>query len=353
MPADAVDTLGGSSVHRVYGDGMKFGLWYDFRNPASAGRSNAELYAATLDQIVRAEELGFDDIWLSEHHFIDDGYLPSCLPMAAAIAARTTRVTIGTNVLLMPFHDPVRLAEDCAVVDIISNGRFIFGPAVGYRLEEFATFNVNRSHRGSITEEAVEIMRKCWTEDEFSFHGRHFHYDNVRCTPKPVQRPIPVWIGATAGEALRRAARIGDGLLGGGPARADYVEHLREYGKDTEHPAIASTAQWLFCSDDPERDWTVLRPHALYQLQNYASWFKAAGQPAFGDPPVDEADLESRGLYLCGTPAQIIDAIRAAHAAAPFDRHFFWAVWPGVDPAMASASIELFAREVIPALRDL
>lgn len=332
---------------------MKFGLWYDFRNPVDSGRSSSDLYQQTLDQIVYAEELGFDDIWLSEHHFMEDGYLPSCLPMAAAIAARTTRVTIGTNVLLMPFHDPVRLAEDCAVVDIMSNGRFVFGPAVGYRLEEFATFNVDRRHRGSITEEAVEIMRRCWTEDEFSFHGRHFHYDNVRCTPKPVQRPIPIWYGATAGEALRRAARQGDGLLGGGRARDEYVAHLADYGKDWENPSIASTGQWLFCSEDPERDWPELQRHALYQLQNYATWFKAAGQPAFGEPPVDVADLESRGLYLCGTPEQIVNSIRASHAGAPFDRHFFWAIWPGVDPAMATRSIELFSRHVIPELRHL
>ena len=111
------------------------------------------------------------------------------------------------------------------------------------------------------------------------------------------------------------------------------------------------TSVWY--PDCPERDWAMLRPHALYQLQNYASWFKAAGQPAFGDPPVDYADLERRGLYLCATPEQIVASIRSAYDAAPFDRHYFWAIWPGVDPAMATRSIELFARTVIPALRHL
>lgn len=332
---------------------MKFGLWYDFRNPASANRSDARLYAETLEQIRYAEELGYDDIWLSEHHFMDDGYLPSMLPMAAAIAAITKRVTIGTNVLLMPFHDPVRLAEDCAVVDILSNGRFIFGPAVGYRLEEFATFNIDRRFRGSITEEAIEVMRKCWTEEEFSFHGRHFHYDSVRCTPKPVQRPIPVWLGATQGEALRRAARIGDGLLGGGPSRAEYLTALAEYGKDTSKPRIASTGRWLYCTEDPERDWERLKPHALYQLQNYATWFRAAGQPAFGDPPVDYDDLESRGLYLCGTPDQIIEHITELYESFPFERHFYWATWPGMDIETSTRGVKLFAEKVIPALRHL
>jgi alkanesulfonate monooxygenase SsuD/methylene tetrahydromethanopterin reductase-like flavin-dependent oxidoreductase (luciferase family) len=334
---------------------VKFGLWFDFRNPPGSGRSTPAVYAATLDLIAAAEQWGYDDIWLSEHHFIEDGYLPSLLPMAAAVAVRTRRVTIGTNILLMPFHHPIRLAEDCAVVDNLCNGRFIFGPAVGYRLEEFATFGIPRRQRGSITEEAVEVMIRCWEEEEFSHHGRHFQFDRVRCTPKPVQKPrIPVWFGATTAPAIRRAARLGDGLLGGGPqGRQQYVEALREYGKDWEHPHIASSGRWIFTSQDPERDWAALRPHALYQLQNYASWFRAAGQPAFGDPPVDYADLESRGLYLVGTPEQIAEDIRRAHEAAPFERHFYWAVIPGAPVEMAARSAELFAKEVMPRLRAL
>lgn len=334
---------------------MRFGLWFDFRNPAHAGRATPDVYAATLELIALAEEWGYDDIWLSEHHFIDDGYLPSMLPMAAAVAARTSRVSIGTNVLLMPFHHPIRLAEDCAVVDNISNGRFIFGPAVGYRLEEFATFGIDRRKRGRITEEAVEIMIKCWEEEEFSYEGKIFQFDKVRCTPKPVQKPrIPVWFGATQGEAIRRAARLGDGLLGGGPAgRQAYVEALREYGKDWQNPHVATNGRWIFTSNDPEADWERIKPHALYQHQNYASWFKAAGQPAFGDPPVDYADMESRNLYLCATPDVIAQSIRETYEAAPFERHFYWAVIPGVDPEMAMRSCELFAREVIPQLRDL
>jgi alkanesulfonate monooxygenase SsuD/methylene tetrahydromethanopterin reductase-like flavin-dependent oxidoreductase (luciferase family) len=334
---------------------MKFGLWFDFRNPVSTGRATADVYAETLELITQAEAWGYDDIWLSEHHFIEDGYLPSLLPMAAAVAARTQRVTIGTNVLLMPFHHPIRLAEDCAVVDNLSNGRLIFGPAVGYRLEEFATFNVPRRLRGRITEEAVQIMTRCWEEDEFSFHGEVFQFDNVRCTPKPVQKPrIPIWFGATQGEAIRRAARLGDGLLGGGPnGRSAYIEALREYGKDWEHPRIASGGRWIFVSEDPEADWERIKPHALYQLQNYASWFKAAGQPAFGDPPVDYADLESRNQYLVARPDEIAASIRQAWEAAPFERHYVWAVIPGVPVAMAAKSVELFAREVIPQLRSL
>jgi alkanesulfonate monooxygenase SsuD/methylene tetrahydromethanopterin reductase-like flavin-dependent oxidoreductase (luciferase family) len=332
---------------------MKFGLQYDLRNPQQSGRRTADLYRDTLKQIQLAEELGFDDIWLSEHHFIDDGYLPSLLPFAGAVAGQTQRVNIGTNILLMPFHHPIRIAEDCAVVDNISDGRFMLGAAVGYRLEEFATFDINRKHRGSITEEAFEIIRACWTEEEFDYTGKHFNFQGVRCTPKPAHN-IPLWVGAHMGEAIRRAARLGDGLLGGGPAgRAAYIEALKAYGKDAENPRIASSGRFIFCSREPAKDWAKLSKHALYQMQLYASWFSAAGETIFGEPPKDIPELESRGIYRVGTPDEIAEIIRTEHAAAPYERHFFFPIWPGVDVDMASSSVRLFAEEVIPKLKDL
>ena len=332
---------------------MKFGLWYDFRNPPGSGRSDTELYRQTMDQIVLAEELGFDDIWLSEHHFIDDGYLPSCLPMAAAIAARTTRVTIGTNIVLLPFHDPVRLAEDCAVVDVLSGGRFVFGP--GRRLPPGGVRHLRRRpppsrlhHRGGGGDHGALLDR-----------GRVL----LPRPPLPLRRrPLHAQTGATAHPDLvrrhRRRGAAAGGAVGPGPvrrrSRTGGVPPPRarvRQGPGLGHHRVRRPVAVLLGGPGPGLGGAG--PHALYQLQNYAAWFKAAGQPAFGDPPVDVADLESRGLHLCGTPDQIVASIRASHEAAPFDRHYFWAIWPGVDVAMANRSIELFAREVIPALRDL
>ena len=123
---------------------LRFGLWYDFRNPPAWKQDGTELYRAILDQCVRAEELGWDDIWLSEHHFLDDAYTPSMLPLGCAIAARTERVEIGTSVLLLPLHDPVRVAEDAATLDVLSGGRLQLGLGVGYRVEEFIGFDIDR-----------------------------------------------------------------------------------------------------------------------------------------------------------------------------------------------------------------
>src|SRR6266487_1699985 len=134
---------------------LSFGLWYDFRNPERWRQSWPRLYQETIEQAAWAESLGFGSIWLSEHHFTDDGYMPSLFPMLAALAMRTTRVRLGTAVLLAPLHHPLRLAEDAAVVDVLSGGRLDQGVAPGYRAREFALLGVTRAERGRRTEETL------------------------------------------------------------------------------------------------------------------------------------------------------------------------------------------------------
>ena len=135
---------------------IRFGLWYDFRNPAQWRQPADRLYREILDQIAWAENKGFDDVWLSEHHFIEDGYLPAILPVAAAIGARTSRIRIASGVLLMPFHNPIRLAEDIATVDVISGGRFELGVGIGFKREEFSGFGVSSKERGARTDQSLE-----------------------------------------------------------------------------------------------------------------------------------------------------------------------------------------------------
>src|SRR5580704_17108538 len=138
---------------------IRFGLWYDFRNPAQWRQPADRLYREILDQIAWGENNGFDDVWLSEHHFIEDGYLPSILPAAAAIAARTNRIRIASGVLLMPLHNPIRLAEDIATVDVISGGRSELGVGIGFKREEFQGFGVSSKERGARTDQSLEIIR--------------------------------------------------------------------------------------------------------------------------------------------------------------------------------------------------
>ena len=188
----------------------RLGVWYDFRNPARWRRPWAELYRETLDQAAYAEELGFSSIWLSEHHFSEEGYLPSLMAMLGALAQRTARARLGTAVLLAPLHHPLRLAEDLAVVDQLSGGRLDVGLAPGYKPDEFAVLGVPKGERGARTDETIEILQLAWRGEPFSYAGRHFRFDDVVVAPPPVQPPgPPIWVGGSSLAAARRAARYG------------------------------------------------------------------------------------------------------------------------------------------------
>ena len=150
---------------------MNFGLLMPFQNPPRWARPFPELYREQIDQIVRAEELGYDTVWLTEHHFDQDGWSPSLLPLAAGIATRTRRIRIGTFILVLPFQHALRVAEDAATVDILSDGRFDLGVGKGYRVNEFTSFGLPREQRNAMLEEGLEVVRQAWTEECFSFAG--------------------------------------------------------------------------------------------------------------------------------------------------------------------------------------
>ena len=159
---------------------LRFGVAYDFRNPAGFdGLDNTRLYAAILEQAAFVDALGYDQVWLTEHHFVDDGYLPAFVPVAAAIAARTRRVRISTDVALIPFHHPLRLAEDMAVLDLLSGGRMELGIGMGYAVHEFAAFGMPRAQRVSRTEEAIEVMRQAWSDRPVTFRGKRYTVEGV------------------------------------------------------------------------------------------------------------------------------------------------------------------------------
>src|SRR5438309_520274 len=159
--------------------------------PPGSDRQFHQEYRDVLGLVRLAETLGFDSAWVSEHHGSSDGYLPSLLPMLAAFAAATERIRLGTGVMLTPFHDPLRLAEDAAVVDQISGGRLILGLGLGWREEEFRMFGQPVGERVKRTVETVEILRRAWTGERFSFEGSVYSYDRVKVMPAPAQQPGP------------------------------------------------------------------------------------------------------------------------------------------------------------------
>ena len=233
---------------------IRFGVLYGFRNPATSGLTFPEMYARVLRQIQLVDALGFDHVWITEHHFVDDGYMPSPLVMSGAIAALTSNVAIGQDVMLLPFTNPVRLAEDLAVLDNLSNGRMMLGAGMGYVPSEFAALGVARSERRARMDDTLAFLRRAWTEDEFDFAGEHFRFQRVRVRPRPVQSGgPPIWVAAMGEPGARRAARFGAHLLPQGDRRAVLDPWRAAIAASGQQPADyrVGIARPFIVNDDP------------------------------------------------------------------------------------------------------
>lgn len=306
------------------------------------------------------EEAGLDAAWVSEHHFSGDGYLPSLLPLMAAFAAVTERIELGTGVVLAPFHDPLRLAEDFAVVDQISGGRTIAGLGIGWRDEEFRAFDIDIKSRVRRMTEIIQILRLAWNEDRFDFTGKHFEYTSVAVTPKPARVP-PILVGGFVDDAIRRAGRIGDGYISSrvGPQRLEEAFRLASLARSEEGgvgPPVVAVLQNAFVSDDPERDWPQVRDGIGHQLGTYAGWragTDVAGRPLEVMPP-EEDDIRRTTAF--GTPAEVAEQLTPlvqVLAAYPESHLIVRLHYPGMAAEPAATAIRSFSAKVAPALRRI
>ncbi|MGA2410235.1 MAG: LLM class flavin-dependent oxidoreductase [Candidatus Binataceae bacterium] len=327
---------------------IKLGYMFDFRNPPFGGIGFGTLYQETFRQIEFAEEAGFDSIWLTEHHFTDDGYLASIMPMLAAIAARTRRVTIGTYVVLAPFYHPLRLAEDTATIDVISNGRLRLGIGVAYRQEEFDGFQIDRKQRLGRTLETIEIMKRAWTGETFSFEGKYFQFHDVRVLPKPISQPHPelLWGGMTA-KAIERGAKLGLSFacnLGNREVTL-YRDSLRKAGKNPADFNIVNN-RIVYVADSVEQAWADIEPAAAYQASMYGKWLGAAG----GAGTDSFSPERIRKGAIIGPPEVVADRLSKVIAEQQMTELILATQLPGLQPAKAMRSLERFAREVMPKL---
>jgi alkanesulfonate monooxygenase SsuD/methylene tetrahydromethanopterin reductase-like flavin-dependent oxidoreductase (luciferase family) len=277
---------------------MRFGVMHDFRNPKRWHMPSPAFYAAMIDQTVTMEKLGYDHVWLTEHHFTDDAYNPVPLTMAAALATRTQRIRIGTFVMLMPFIHPVRAAEEVTLVDILSNGRFDLGIGQGYTHEEFDAFCVNRSERSLRLVEGVTLVKKLLSEENVTFEGRFTQVKNMTLMPRGVQQPhAPLWIGARGPKAIKRAAEMGANLmatLGPDPAPL-YLETLRATGRDPSKYKIAQL-RMVYCADSEDQAWAECQEH-LWHVFDYYRGVLSSSNDVEGDAaewPISRAE-ELRG----------------------------------------------------------
>lgn len=340
---------------------MNIGLMVPFRNPPQWHVPYPQFYAEQLAQIEMAEALGYDEIWLTEHHFSEDGYSPALFPLASAIAARTTRIRIGFFLLLLPLHHPVEVAEAATAVDLLSNGRFDLGLGQGYARHEFAGYGISRAERAVRLEEGIEAIRGMWTQDPFSHKGTHHQLSEISLMPKPVQEPHPpIWVGAMAPKSIERAARLGCHYLGlGEPENQMFYDNaLRDNGRD---PAEYSAAhlRWVHVAPDTETAWNDSQDHLHYLLSVYARWLDMANFdtdytgasriPAPGE--LRHVDTHLLGSPLIGTPDLVADGIAELTKGVRTTHLVLGMHLPGLAPDKVRRSMELFAQEVMPSLR--
>lgn len=317
---------------------------FDLRLPGLLKVSPAEQYQAALEQAAWADRMGFSRIMVSEHHGAEDGYLPSPLVFLSAVAARTERVRLMQAVLLIPLHDPLRVAEDVAVLDLISNGRVDLVLGLGYARQDFENFGVALKGRGKYLEEGVEVLKAAWSGDWFEYQGRR-----VRITPRPAQQPRPgILLGGNSRVAARRAARIGDGFVPGNPeAFGHYLEACRELGREPPEPAGGVGPAFLHVAEDVEAAWERILPHALHEANCYAQWEKEGGIVGLYNKPQTEATLRENPEYRVVTPDECIALFREL---GPRGSAFLHPLMGGLDPTLAWESLRLIEEKVLPAL---
>ena len=333
---------------------MKFGLYSSIANPPQC-----EHLDRCIDEVIAeaqlAEASGFDSCFFGEHHQDHDGFLPSPLIVATAVAARTTRLRVGTSVILLPLHHPVHVAEDVITLDLVSKGRVILGVGIGYQPADFRAFSVPMEDRAGRFEESIEILRRCWAGERFSFHGKHYTLEDVQIRPRPYQKPgPPLWIGASVAAAARRAGRIADGFVGTpstGLANATHLADLyREAAHEARRPAeVIQMRDALVAASRAEAD-AVYGPHVMtayrYYWENRLAEFRnlsagseftldnlAPDRLILGDPQTCVRELQ-RWQKATGASTFLL-RLRHAHSGGP-------------PHAKIMEAIRLFGERVLP-----
>ncbi|HJS19280.1 MAG TPA: LLM class flavin-dependent oxidoreductase [Anaerolineales bacterium] len=326
---------------------MKFGFI-----PTEGGR----YFEEALEEAICGEELGFDSVWLEEHHSIRNHYWPSPLMALAGIASRTKNILLGTDIVVLPFYHPVRAAEDMAMLDVISGGRAIFGAAIGYRPPEFELYDVSLEDRGARYVEMLKIMRALWTENFVESKGRFF---NIRGSIEPSPaHSIPVWLGGWGELSLKRAAQLGDAWVPGPTANLEkllnaqkqYREFLIAAGKSPQDVPNPLTRE-VVIAETREQAWELADKYVMVNYRDeYSGGWK---HPLIGSQDQTPVALEalSRDRFIVGNPEDCISQIRRFVETFGVDHLICRLYFAGMPHEHIMKELKLLAREVIPAFR--
>jgi alkanesulfonate monooxygenase SsuD/methylene tetrahydromethanopterin reductase-like flavin-dependent oxidoreductase (luciferase family) len=323
-----------------------FLLRFDMRTPA-IGAPTPDLYAAALEMVEWAESRGCINVTVCEHHTSSDGYLPSPMVLASAMAGRTSRVPIGVAVVLLPLYDPVRLAEEMIVLDHISRGRVSVVAAIGYRPVEYEMYGVDFHRRGAIAEEKLGVLLRAKTGEPFEHGGRRIHVTPAPFTPGG---PTVAWGGGSL-PAARRAGRHGIGFVaqaGDPELRVAYEAAAREAGHEPglcilPSPEMPST---IFVAKDLDRAWDELGPYLMHDVRSYAEWNQGntgTASLSFVET-ADELRAESRSHRILG----VEEAVEFVRGGMPLALH---PLIGGLPPEIAWRYLRTVVEEVMPAVR--
>lgn len=346
---------------------MKFGLLNFFEHPAG-GKTEHRVFAEQIETLRTAEGRGFDYLWAPEHHFTEYGFCASPMLTLAAMATVTTRVRLASGVVVLPFNDPVRIAEEGAMIDLISNGRFELGVGRGFQPVEFRGFGVDQTHSSEIFDEALQIIERAWTRETVAFKGRHFNIEEHAVRPKPLQQPRPpIWLAAVTAPSFELAGSRGYNLLCTlvpGFHHPLGVEYLRTYqralraaGHETESRQTAAVCM-VYCAETTEQARQDFAGPVLWYFRMMENYIASSGAPqeSYEDYQRirryahsihwDEL-LQTRAL-VCGNPEHCIKQIEEIRKEYGLSQLICWTRLSGLDHRKVLRSLELFGAHVIP-----
>ncbi|WP_432031707.1 LLM class flavin-dependent oxidoreductase [Streptomyces antibioticus] len=313
-------------------------------NLVAPGASPAELgarYRAALEMAAYADGHGITTVQTEEHHGAENNWLPSPFAFAGAVLGATRRLAVTVSAAIGPLHDPLRLAEDIAVLDLLSGGRLVTVAGIGYRPEEYERAGVDWKRRGRLQDELLETLLKAWTGEEFVYRGR-----TVRVTPRPFSDPHPLLlVGGSSQAAARRAARLGLPFFPSAhlpELEGYYKERLVEYGTEGWTLMPAPNTPLLHISEDPDRAWAAYGHHFLHEARTYASWQSSEIHSAVRSTATTVPELREEGVYRILTPE--------ACTTTDLDNLVLHPLAGGIPVEEGWRSLRLFAERVIPAL---
>jgi natural product biosynthesis luciferase-like monooxygenase protein len=352
-------------------DKMKFGMLHLFESPM--GRSAQEMVEEQVSLMERAEALGFDSVWPAEHHFSEYGFCASPALSLAAIARRTSRIRLGSGVVVLPFNHPIRVAEDYAMLDLLSGGRVELGIGRGYQPIEFQGYGVDQTRSREIFDESIEVIRQAWTQERVNFEGKHYRFHDVDVRPKPLQRPHPpIWLAALSEETFEKAGRLGFNLLlspvfGGSLKTARdrvtrYREALERAGHDPSTREVGALVM-TYVGEKQEQARKEFADPVIWYFRTFGKYVA----PKLGQPGVESYEwytqirdlasvvewdqLLSHGAVVCGEADYVTERVAEIRDEVGIDHLLCWTRLGGLSDDLVTANMELMRDRVMPALR--